>query len=352
MKPAWGTGSQDLIQRLRRKLLEEPSWIGQVRRASWRAALSGWVALCSCNAPDSSTSARADDVSVPGPRPASSTVDASVVARQPVVARRSHTVLVVTPEFPPPLPGPEGFQFWLRTPYVTKGSRFEVSKLDGIAQAGCFVSESGSTIPAHGSEPDKTGRTTDGHRFVLRPDAPLAADQWYELLLSGDEFLRIADDFGAGPSGEGGVAHFTFFNGSAPRIVAVRRVDSGAAPVLDVVFSEPLRVTDALCQSLLRARRDVGDHDCEAQRRQLVDGVRLQLKSEDTAARPLELRVPAEARGESRSAAEGAKLRLRSPANALTLRLQPNDFSPCGAYQCWREPRPTELAPAPAACHL
>ena len=273
-----------------------------------------------------------------------------MAGKQPATAHRSQTVLVVTPEYPPPLASAEGFQFWLDTPYVTKGSRFEVGKLDGIAQASCFVSDSGATIAAHGSEPDKTRRATDGHRFVLRPDTPLAADHFYALLLSGDEFLRISDDFGAGPSPDGGVARFAFFNGSAPRIVAVRKADTGSAPALDVVFSEPLRVSAALCQSLLGRERDAADHVCEAQQKQLTLSLRLQLKSSSAASRALELRLPAEARGENRSAAEGAKLLGRPLANALSLRLEPKDFSPCGADQCWREPPPRELAHAPRAC--
>lgn len=330
-------------------MLDDPAWVGRVRRAGWRAALSGCVALCACNAPASSSSTPSDDV--PLPRPASSTVQVSVVGQQPALARRSHTVLVVTPEYPPPLASAEGFQFWLRTPYVTKGSRFEVGKLDGIAQASCFVSDSGSTIPAHGSEPDKTRRATDGHRFVLRPDTPLAPDHFYALLLSGDEFLRISDDFGAGPSSAGGIARFAFFNGSAPRIVAVRKAETDSGPALDVVFSEPLRVSAALCRRLLGAQRDSADHACEAQVKQLALGMRLQLKSDSATSRPLELRLPAEARGEHRSAAEGAKLLGRPPTNALSLRLEPNDFSPCGADQCWREPPPPALAHAPVACN-
>jgi len=81
-----------------------------------------------------------------------------------------------------------------------------------------------------------------------------------------------------------------------------------------------------------------------------VSSLRLQLQSNDAASHALELHLPADTRGENRSAAEGAKLLRRAPASALTLRLEPNDFSACGAEQCWREPPPPELTHAPRAC--
>lgn len=275
------------------------------------------------------------------------------VAQHRSSPRRLHDVLPVTPEYPPPVSAHGDLQFWVRTPYVNKGSRFEVGRLDGVADASCFVSDSGSIVTAHGSEPEKTGRTIEGHRFVLVPDAPLVPDEWYALLMAGDEVLRVSDEFGPPvPGSANGVARFPFFNGSAPRIVAVRRADDAdPMPRLEVVFSEPLRITDSLCRSLVGARRAPHDRDCESARDQLAGRVQLQLKSSASdAASVLELRLPADARGEQRRAAETAKLLHRSPAAALTLRLSARDFSPCGEEECWREPAPAPLASVARKC--
>jgi hypothetical protein len=315
------------------------------------------MTLACRNAPDSGASAGPEPPAsdeVLRARAASSTDGGGVqVAQHRPPPRRSQGVLPITPEYPPPLSGPGEFQFWVRTPYVNKGSRFEVGRLDGVAQASCFVSDRGRIITAHGSEPDKTGRTIDGHRFVLVPDAPLSPDQWYALLLTGDDFLRVSDEFAAPVAGSAGaVARFPFFNGSAPRIVAVRRaVDADFPPRLEVVFSEPLRITDSLCRSLVGARRAHDDRDCESKRGQLAGRVQLELTRGSTAASGLlELRLPVDARGQQRAAAETAKVLHRSPPEALVLRLSPRDFSSCGAEQCWREPAPAELARVARNC--
>lgn len=306
------------------------------------------VALCACNAPGSLGVGRERNGDPLGPPPPVAAVSQHSAVPPP---HHSQTVLVVAPEFPPAPAHDAEFGFWLRTPYVTKGSRFEVGKLDGIAQASCFVSEGGTTIAAHGSEPVKTGRETDGHRFVLLPDTPLVQDRWYSLLIGVDEFLRALDPFAAAADGAAvnKVSSWPFFNGSAPRIVAVRTDDAAEVPSLEVVFSEPLRVTSALCQTLVGSRRAVNDHACESQRGQLVSRVHIQVEPA-AAVRPLELRLYGSARGEGRSVAEAASILHRSPGSASVLRLAATDLVPCGSGRCWREPKPSELARAPVAC--
>ena len=313
------------------------------------------IALSACNARNGVSEAEvraARDGEPLGPPPPVALASQQMPVPPP---HRSRTVLVVAPEYPP-LPALDGnVELWLRTPYVTKGSRFEVGKLDGIAQASCFVSASGTRVPAHGREPEKTGRETDGHRFELLPDSPLAADRWYSLLIRTDEFLRAADAYAPAPAPGNAAASDTwswpFFNGSAPRIVAVRSHEAAEAPSLEVVFSEPLQITDALCQTLVGNRRPPADRACESQRGQLASSVHLQLKPADSVAiTPLELRLFARARGRGRSVAEAAPLLHRPPIEPSVLRLTASDLAPCDSARCWREPTPPELASAPRAC--
>lgn len=195
---------------------------GGLTRASKRALLV-CVALAACDAREGTSRSEgsgARDGEPLGPPPPVALASHQLPVPPP---HRSQTVLVVSPAYPP-LPAPDGnVEFWLRTPYVTKGSRFEVGKLDGIAQASCFVSANGKTVAAHGREPVKTARETDGHRFVILPDAPLIADRWYSLVLETDDFLRVSDRFARTLSASAtGALSWPFFNGSAPRIVAVR----------------------------------------------------------------------------------------------------------------------------------
>jgi hypothetical protein len=258
--------------------------------------------------------------------------------------RRSETVLVVRPEYPPPVPAdPHQFGFWFGTDYITKGSRFEVGKLESVAAASCFVSAGGRIIQARGAEPEPFAPETAGHRFVLYPAAALEPDRWYALVLRTDRYLRVLDDAGISPSGGELVTGWAFFSGSAPRVVAAWLADEDVSPSLTLRFSEPLRLTRELCRGLSGAERDPLDRSCEAHEGTLAAAVQLRLTRAFTT---LDIALPAATRGRGRSAGQSARLLGSASARRLTL----GDFTACDGGRCWREAPPPELASASLGC--
>ena len=272
------------------------------------------------------------------------------------------TIVELVPESPPGA-SVVGTSPSLRfhTPYVTKGSRFEVGRLEGIAHSACFVSEMGELTPAYGEEPSTAGEPTQGHSFELRPLRPLQPNRWYRLVLELGPALRVRDtrasasDFQAKTPTEGGRSQVGtelrwsqhFFTGSSPRIVAARWIEAETWDKLELTLSEPVLVTRELCQNLVAHGRAAEDRECEAREGERASRLLLSLRPKPFGQGGLlELRLPLGGRSGARVGEPSSSL-SRKPWFALSLTQQ--DFRNCSVNEhCWSEPLPKALLPSSA----
>ena len=255
------------------------------------------------------------------------------------------------------------------TPYVTKGSRFQVARLDGIAASACFISATGEVTPAYGQELSTAGEPTQGHSFELRSQRPLQPNRWYRLVLELGPALRMHPLFSAtlqldlgknsgvaapdAPDAAGGSWSQHFFTGSSPRVVAARLIESEPEPTLQLTLSEALLVTRELCQALVPGVRAAADRDCEA----LVGEQRSQLSFSLRPGEPfghrgsLDLQLRAGDQSGKRAAAS-PEPRATHSKGAFALSLSERDFGHCAVNQrCWSEPAPQMLTDRTGGCH-
>jgi hypothetical protein len=149
-------------------------------------AMSLLVAQTGCSRNDAP---RAPDLPAPGPSGAPTLATDFTDKTADVMVIRQLTVL----------PGATGIDTNIavrfHTPYITKGSRFEVKKLDAIAARARFVREdTGDVVPARGYGIETSGDPTAGREFALTPIRPLEIDQWYLLTIDEDQSLRVLNE--------------------------------------------------------------------------------------------------------------------------------------------------------------
>ncbi len=218
-------------------------------------------------------------------------------------------------------------------------------RLDQLSKRTRFLGSAGGAVSAL-VVPEST-QGPDAKTFSVRPSAPLNANQWYILEILQDGTVQVLGDSEqqASPSSLPYRSHF--FTGSAPRFRRAELTRGKPADAIRIEFSEPIDIATLNVTALVEhAGKAVStciqlNGSCStALPSAILGAVEVRL----TAAIPenpeaIRLSLPASAKGQSHSVAEGvASAGGELTADALLTQIGSWEWRSCqkGAARCWQ----------------